>query len=203
MKYILIAFLCIVSWANNAQVAKMLQDLNPGELGSRPVNRQIISIGDKVFFTALTATVSEELFVSNGTPAGTKLVKDINPGVTLNSNIGHFNAFKGKLIFSANDGINGNELWISDGTEACTTMIKDFFPGSGSGIASTAIRNVIVHNDFVYLFAQKEGGKIGLWKSDGTTIGTKELFASLSANTNPDQLTVFNNSIYFFLRLLM
>lgn len=198
MKYILIAFLCIVSWANNAQVAKMLQDLNPGELGSRPVNRQIISIGDKVFFTALTATVSEELFVSNGTPAGTKLVKDINPGVTLNSNIGHFNAFKGKLIFSANDGINGNELWISDGTEAGTTMIKDFFPGSGSGIASTAIRNVIVHNDFVYLFAQKEGGKIGLWKSDGTTIGTKELFASLSANTNPDQLTVFNNSIYFF-----
>ena len=54
-----------------------------------------------------------ELWRSDGTLAGTTLVKDINP--TGDSVPESLVAFGGALLFSANDGTNGAELWKSDG----------------------------------------------------------------------------------------
>ena len=91
-------------------------------------------MGGTLFFTANDGTNGHELWKSDGTAAGTVLVKDIYPGsgnsfarfsVNL-TNVG------GTLFFTANDGVNGTELWKSDGTAAGTVLVKDINPGSSS-----------------------------------------------------------------------
>ena len=82
-----------------------------------------------LFFTANDGTNGRELWKSDGTAAGTVLVKDIQPGqrqLEPRQPDG-----RGRpLFFAADDGTNGEELWRSDGTAAGTVLVKDIRPGS-------------------------------------------------------------------------
>ena len=77
--------------------------------------------------------IGEELWKSDGTDAGTVLVKDINPGPE-DGSISNLTAFDGELLFEADDGSSGDELWKSDGTETGTVLVKDICPGSCSSL---------------------------------------------------------------------
>ena len=71
-----------------------------------------------------------ELWKSDGTRAGTVLVKDIDPGRRrLRRRPSHLTAVGGTLFFTADDGTHGQELWKSDGTRAGTVLVKDINPG--------------------------------------------------------------------------
>ncbi len=130
----------------------------------------MLTVGSKIFFTSDDNVHGRELFVTDGTLAGTKMVKDINPdgnGVEggENSTIANVN---GTLYFTANDGIHGKELWKSDGTEAGTVMVKDINPGSSGSYPerSTNLNGTL-------LFTANDGTNgIELWKSDGLAAGT-------------------------------
>ena len=88
-----------------------------------------VSTGNgKVFFTADRSPVGRELWVTDGTQAGTHLVKDIYPGGASSYPV-HLTNVGGTLIFFADDGMHGFEPWKSDGTEAGTVMVKDVVPG--------------------------------------------------------------------------
>jgi ELWxxDGT repeat protein len=71
----------------------------------------------------------EDIYViwgSDGTEAGTQLIKNIRPGER--ADIGPHKGFVkvGHIfLFAANDGINGRELWRTDGTTDGTYMLKD------------------------------------------------------------------------------
>lgn len=69
-----------------------------------------------------------ELWKSDGTQAGTVLVKDIRPGPGGSNPEGLVNV-NGVLFFRANDGVNGYELWKSDGTKTGTVLVRDIRPG--------------------------------------------------------------------------
>jgi ELWxxDGT repeat protein len=60
-----------------------------------------------------------ELWKSDGTTAGTQLVKDIEPG-RYGSDPRTLTAVGDVLFFS-----RGDELWKSDGSEAGTILVKD------------------------------------------------------------------------------
>src|SRR6185295_3573578 len=66
----------------------------------------------------------QELWRSDGTAAGTVMLKDIKPG-SASSNAGNLINVNGTLFFTADDGVHGNELWKSDGTVSGTTLVKD------------------------------------------------------------------------------
>ena len=74
-----------------------------------------------------------EPWVSDGTSAGTYMIKDINPGGS-NSVIGNgtqnCTCYNNKIYFAADNGTNGSELWVSDGTNAGTQMVKEIKTGS-------------------------------------------------------------------------
>src|SRR5262245_12475307 len=61
-------------------VAELVKDIAPGvfPVGSNP--RNLTALGSTVFFTADDGMDGEELWKSDGTAAGTVLVKDVNPG---------------------------------------------------------------------------------------------------------------------------
>src|SRR5258706_10542655 len=91
-----------------------------------------------------------ELWKTDGTAAGTTLVKDINTTATLHSFPGEggtlfpseFVFLNGAWFFSADDGVTGPELWKSDGTEAGTVCVKGIKPHPGAG--SSARRFIVL-----------------------------------------------------------
>jgi ELWxxDGT repeat protein len=85
----------------------------------------------KLFFTAKTDADGDELWMTDGTVDGTKMVKDINAG-SGSSTPRFLVEMDGKVYFQATDGTNGIELWVSDGTSGGTTMVKDLYTGSNS-----------------------------------------------------------------------
>lgn len=91
-------------------------------------------VGGRILFAAGSQSepsVGRELWVSDGTPEGTRLLRDIWPGEP-DSSIGAGVVVGGKVIFPACDPIAGCELWASDGTEAGTGRFLDLEPGPGS-----------------------------------------------------------------------
>jgi ELWxxDGT repeat protein len=99
---------------------------------------QLTNVNGTLFFTTGSDnTYGAELWKSDGTAAGTVIVKDINPGIN-DSRPTNLTPLNGKLYFSANDG-TGIHLWISDGTANGTqpatntidaTLSQDFINGS-------------------------------------------------------------------------
>jgi ELWxxDGT repeat protein len=81
-----------------------------------------------LYFAANDGVNGEELWRSNGTAAGTSLVKDIRPGA-FGSVPRELTVSAGSLYFTANDGTAGVELWKTDGTAAGTVIVKDIYAG--------------------------------------------------------------------------
>ncbi|MBR0869030.1 tandem-95 repeat protein [Bradyrhizobium tropiciagri] len=87
----------------------------------------------KAYFTANdgTGTIGTELYVTDGTPGGTQLVKDIHPG-SADGGISNLMVVGGHLYFSADDG-NGPLLWTTDGTTAGTHAVTTPTLGGSTG----------------------------------------------------------------------
>lgn len=84
------------------------------------------------YFAANDGVNGYELWQSDGTAAGTVLLKDIKPGAG-GSGPYLFRLLNGAMVFFANDGATGYELWKTDGTAAGTAQVKDMCPGSCDG----------------------------------------------------------------------
>src|SRR5262245_37616704 len=127
-------------------------------------------------FTANNGTNGFELWISDGTAAGTKLLKDINTTTAgAYSTPYGFYGFKGKIYFAANNGIDGYELWVTDGTAAGTKLVKDINDGSTGSVLDPLFAPLYTFTTLngKMLFGANGGdGKIGVWASDGTEAGT-------------------------------
>jgi len=109
-----------------------------------------------------------ELWASDGTAAGTRLVLDIMSGAQ-SSDPRDLTAFQGKLFFSADAPGIGRELWTSDGTAAGTVAVADLNPGAGGSVP----RLLTVHGGRLWFFADDAEHGLALWSSDGTGAGTR------------------------------
>jgi trimeric autotransporter adhesin len=94
---------------------------------------RLVAYNNAIYFTGNDATNGWELWKSDGTVAGTALLKNINNNpANGNSNPSSFQVFNNELYFSANDGIVGTELWKTNGTNAGTVLVSDIITGTDS-----------------------------------------------------------------------
>jgi ELWxxDGT repeat protein len=101
----------------------LLKDINALGSGSNP--RDFTEVGSLVFFTANDGVNGYELWKTDGTEAGTVLVKDIRTGFKNGSYPNYLTNVGGSLYFAAYNDVSGHELWKSDGTEVGTVLVKD------------------------------------------------------------------------------
>lgn len=85
----------------------------------------------ELYFKANDGINDEELWKSDGTEAGTMMLKDI--GTQYGSGPSEFVVFNGVLYFNAWSDGNSNELWKTDGTTTGTVLAQEFRPGTNSG----------------------------------------------------------------------
>ena len=146
-----------------------LKDIYTGSGSSVNVFTQLASINNKIYFNATTNSNGNELWVTDGTNAGTTLVKDIYLG-TLNSNIEKLTSINNYLLFSANDGNRlYNTLWKSDGTPNGTFELKDTNLTQNSDMD---LRFVEFNGEVFFPSGYNSSNGVELWKTDGTSTNT-------------------------------
>ncbi|MFT5724394.1 MAG: ELWxxDGT repeat protein [Bacteroidia bacterium] len=85
---------------------------------------QVIATTNYLILNVINDSLGKELYVSDGTDSGTKLLKDIYKGYK-DAQIQHMTNHNGMVYFVADDSTHGKELWKTDGTTAGTVMVKD------------------------------------------------------------------------------
>jgi len=191
MKHKISLFFClfILSFIAKAQVPYLVKDIDVGTSSGLPGAFSPFYYNGVYIFPGFAAASNDELWKSDGTTAGTSLVKDINPGAT-GSNPTDFIEFNNQLFFSADNGTTGDELWKTDGTTAGTILVKDIFLGSGNGLVN--FYTCWQHNGFLFFVASSAASTDNeLWKTDGTSAGTSKV-----KDINPGSLGSYPSSFY-------
>jgi ELWxxDGT repeat protein len=170
--------------------------------GTVPVSTEFSNAGNltvtnnTLFFSGISYPNGFELCKTNGTSAGTILVKDINNG-NASSSPQYLTNVNGVLYFSAtSEGQGGTELWRSDGTTSGTVRVKDINQGS----ASSSPYGLTAFNNQLYFVAYTPTNGYELWKSDGTESGTvmvKDIYTVELTSRHIEGLMAVNNLLYF------
>jgi len=159
--------------------AVLVKDIAPGltEGAILSIESRVV-FGNDVYFSADDGFLGEELWATDGTPRGTRLVADLCPGRCSGSP--QALTPSGELLFfvasNTTSGDNSFWVWRSDGTDDGTYPLADLaidvFGSAGPISYLSPFRGGAV-------FLVRNGGRSGydLWRSDGTRAGTEVLFA--------------------------
>lgn len=163
----------------------ILKDINPSG-NSNPY--YFTEYKGKLYFNANDGALGQELWVTDGTGAGTVLFKDIYTG-SVGANPSKFYVFNNKLYFFAHGQPNYiRKLWVSDGTAAGTNVVPDDYPANAFSVTSMADCNGYLYfADYDY-----DLDILKLWRSNGTKV---ELVDNGVYGAN--YLTKLNNDLYF------
>ncbi len=158
----------------------LVKDINPGVESSWPYQGMgytpylLTDVNGRLFFFADDGVHGIELWTSDGTTEGTRLVRDLSPGGA-GTFFAELISVDGLLFFSAYTAQEGYGLWRSDGSSEGTILLQGFdqrslpgFPGRMNPPLSfmTSVNNIL------FFTAWDEQYGYELWRSDGTPQGT-------------------------------
>lgn len=154
------------------------------------------TFNNQLFLAANDGVSGKEIWKSDGTVAGTTLLKDIaiGNGSSISNDFKILTLNNGKFYFIANT-TTGYQLYESNGTTTGTIALmptQSIYELNGASAG----------NYFVFVGFDSSNGGIEPWVSDGTVLGTKLLKDILPGNSssmaiNNSKFFKFNNKIYF------
>ncbi|HEV7764589.1 MAG TPA: ELWxxDGT repeat protein [Thermoanaerobaculia bacterium] len=150
--------------------------------------RQIVATPNRLFLIGFDSN-GRELWTSDGTEAGTRIVKDIFPGEWDAFQANNFNYTMGvigtSIVFIANDGSATLKVWRSDGSESGTQAVREI--GLSSTSVAPAMWSAAGHGFFTVQGA--------LWRTDGTNAGT--ILLNNTPSFNPGAFASTPTALYF------
>jgi len=161
--------------------------------GSDRDNKRNFSVsGNIMIFGGYDATNGMEPWVTDGTPAGTHIIKDIKTGTPGSSPAGFCKLGNDVFFFAAAQNEPGRKLWKTDGTDAGTTQVAvpepffvlDFYTG-------------VVNNKMIF-FAHNTVDGYEPYVSDGTPAGTFMLANINTATLGNSSPSISQNAQFRF-----
>ncbi len=155
---------CLAVSPAGAQPAFLVKDIQTGTPPAKwDSGTELVELGGFAYFRGDDRIHGSELWRSDGTMAGTTLVRDICPGVC-SSTPSELTVVGGKLFFRADEGVHGPSLWKSSGTADSTVLVRAVEPSRLAAFGS-----------LIAFMASSPGQGPELWRSDGTAAGTLSL----------------------------
>jgi ELWxxDGT repeat protein len=152
-----------------ANGTKMVKDINPiGGTNIGTSRKEYYGFKDKLYFVADDSVHGKEVWTSDGTEAGTFMLRDIREGRynSVESSHAFFGSLNESLYFGANDGM-GLDLWKTTGLPETTRVVQSI---SRSTASSYFFESVTIGNKTY--FTRLKDPNIELWVTDGTSQGT-------------------------------
>lgn len=144
---------------------------------------QMTVVDGKLFFTTSDGDSGRELWISDGTPLGTHLLKDVNPGLASSYPVGLTVAGQ-RLFFIAGNQDGYQDLWVTAGTNETTVQLTHYTENRYyQGITGISAFN----ETLFYVFGDS------IWTSDGTPQGTVSVVAPIDMNLGG--IVVFGTSM--------
>lgn len=143
----------------------LVASLSPDGHNGTPSDMHVIN-GKLIFSAKPVGGTTTELWVSDRTELGTKMIKDFAGDDPLNLEGLEYN---GHYYFSAPADDGTPALWRTDGTEEGTVLIKT----GQSRLTGFDMSISVVHDNLMYFKGYIYGAGTELWVSDGTAEGTK------------------------------
>lgn len=142
------------------EISSQVQDSDPQGLA--------IS-GNTWLFAGGGPSSSEDLWLSDGTAAGTRPLPDLTPGTLSEAAQEAAVLPNGNFVVSTNSDAAGRELFLVDPSNDSLTLIEDLRPGA----EGSDPRELVPWNGRVW-FTADDGGPRGrqVWRTDGTAAGT-------------------------------
>jgi ELWxxDGT repeat protein len=185
----------------------LLKDISSGP--NNGVSGDLISSNNNLYFTATSDndnTIIDyqgyELWKTDGTESGTRIVKDIAFGSQ--SSMTHLSgiALNESLIFTAYTQDFGYEVWKTDGTESGTVLLKNINNTNLNSILSE--NQYVKFNNEIYFLADDNVNGTEIWKTNGTSAGTK-ILKNINTSVNYSSVSVnkfhvdeINNKLFFY-----
>ena len=174
--------------AREVPAAGPFADIMPGAWGSYP--HDFTTSGKTLFFAADNGH-GDEVYASDGTAAGTHMVKDLSPGKRGSDPSGLVAAGNGVVFFTADDG-TGRALYRSDGTAAGTLKVPGVPATAAFGLRAEWLTGG--GDGSVYFTSSSTNGPSNeIWRTDGTT--TARLAVAEGTVGNPPYLR--DGKVYF------
>ncbi|RYD17360.1 MAG: hypothetical protein EOP88_26990, partial [Verrucomicrobiaceae bacterium] len=153
-----------------------------------------VMMGDSLYYSRRTVTHGMELWKTDGTAAGTRLVKETIPGMRSKIDGPVDGVVDGGILLFSTGGGGLPEIWKTDGTEAGTVpVITQWQAGIRNGIAqvlSPAPGGGLLFQTY-FGGLQDASSTDQIWKTDGTQAGTVRLvkdFAIVGAHVAGDTI---------------
>ncbi|MCH4554112.1 T9SS type A sorting domain-containing protein [Aestuariibaculum lutulentum] len=173
--------------AASAQI-ELFKEINTVGTDSNPNYVYVTNDGKKAYFQASNGTDGSELWVSDGTVAGTNMLIDLD-GTTSNSYPRAFVEFNNTMYFWNN---GASAMWKTDGTalgtEVATELAGQYFEGS------------IEFNGALYYIDKNAGVTNGdIFRFDGTTASVSGYDKS-NGDMYVSEMFLFNDKIFCYAR---
>jgi ELWxxDGT repeat protein len=168
-----------------AQLADLFTGINRAEGGEV---RGAIGFDGRSFFTSRSREAGAELWVSDGTSAGTRLFADLCPGICSGSPAG-FSVVGSRLYFSAEDRLHGRELWALDAGAQAPILVADIVPGADSSRPGLvrSVQFVVGGSSVTRVFTTATRPDVGteLFRVQGNSATLERDLRTGSASSNP------------------